>query len=284
MLSIQPPMSQVKKPNREKHQAALNALQSQVDVLTKKRQALWDVIKDVKNRVGKKNSERHALRINVVNSLKHKKNTLIKQKKVICRNLDARKVDTEKKMKDEKHIQRNLKYSSMEWNEAEIENLQTQQETTTLTLSQEKMLLKQMNRLQATKKVQQCKSTKALLKESRRQSLLKERRKMEMRTELLLKERRAQLFLKERQNQMLIKERRTRSLINEKDRDIDIVTTALDEVITMIQNHRDMGRKVIQGLYTELNAYTIKIAAIFAEKAALCTAFRQDMHYWRRNS
>ena len=235
----------MEKPNKEEHEAALNALQEQVDALKKERQALQDKIKEAMNPGGEKSSVLNGLRTKM-STLKQKKNTLIEQKKVLRGTLDASKASADKIMKDKKDVKSNLKYSSMQEIDAEIKKLQIKQETTTMTLNEEKKLLKEIDQLQASKKfivVVQAKDTAMDDVQQQRKS--------------------------------------TQLLLNEKDKEIDIVSKELDEVMKVIkeQNDKDsVAREAIQGLFTELDTFKEKIAALLAEKDALRSVYREQQN------
>ncbi len=235
----------MEKPNKEEHEAALNALQEQVDALKKERQALQDKIKEAMNPGGEKSSILNGLRTKM-STLKQKKNTLIEQKKVLRGNLDASKASADKIMKDKKDVKSNLKYSSMQEIDAEIKKLQIKQETTTMTLNEEKKLLKDIDQLQASKKF----IVVVQAKDSAMDDVQQQRKS-------------------------------TQVLLNEKDKEIDIVSKELDEVMKVIkeQNDKDsVARGAIQGLYTELDAFKEKIAAILAEKDALRSVYREQQN------
>jgi uncharacterized coiled-coil DUF342 family protein len=235
----------VEKPNREEHDAALNELQAQIDAVKKERQAVQDKIKIATNPDSEKNSILNGLRTKM-STLKQKKNTLIEQKKELRSMVDASKASADKIMKDKKDVKSNLKYGSMDEIEAEIKKLQIQQETTTMTLNQEKKLLKEIDQLQASKKfivVVQAKDTAMEDVQQQRKS--------------------------------------TQLQINEKDKEIDIVSKELDEVMKVIKEHneKDSGaREAIQVFYNELDTFKEKMAAILAEKDALRTVFREQQN------
>ena len=223
----------------------MNALQEQVDALKKERQALQDKIKQAMNPGGEKNSELQGLRTKM-STLKQKKNTLIEQKKALRSTLDASKASADKIMKDKKDVKSNLKYSSMDEIEKEIKKLQIQQETTTMTLNEEKKLLKEIDQLQASKKF----IVVVQAKDSAMEDVQQQRKS-------------------------------TQSLINEKDKEIDIVSKELDEVVKVVKEHNDkdsVAREAIQGLYTGLDTFKAKIATILAEKDALRTVFREQQN------
>jgi uncharacterized coiled-coil DUF342 family protein len=235
----------VEKPNKEEHEAELNELQAQIDALKKDRQVLQDKIKEAMNPGGEKNTVIGGLRTKM-STLKQKKISLIEQKKILRNNLDASKASADKIMKDKKDVKSNLKYGSMAEIDAEIKKLQIQQETTTMTLNQEKKLLKEIDQLQASKKfivVVQSKDTAMDDVQQQRKVL--------------------------------------QAQINEKDKEIDIVSKELDEVMKLIKEHNDkdtVAREAIQGLYTELDTFKGKIAEIVAQKDALRNVFREQQN------
>jgi len=74
------------------------------------------------------------------------------EKKEIRTRLDATRNQTEKLFDVQKAAKANIKFSRVEDIDAEIKKLQKRQETTSMSLSEEKRLIKEMDQLQASKK------------------------------------------------------------------------------------------------------------------------------------
>jgi uncharacterized coiled-coil DUF342 family protein len=87
-----------------------------------------------------------------LNQLKATKGALITEKKAMRAQLDAAKNQTDKLIKDKKDSRSNVRFSTIKEIEDEISKLNRIQETTTMTLQEEKKLIKEMEQLQASKK------------------------------------------------------------------------------------------------------------------------------------
>jgi uncharacterized coiled-coil DUF342 family protein len=83
--------------------------------------------------------------------LRQKKGQLIDQKKAIRAQLDAIKGVADKLVKERKDTRSTVKFSSVAEITAEISKLQKRQETTSMSLQEEKKLLKEIDALQASK-------------------------------------------------------------------------------------------------------------------------------------
>jgi len=99
-----------------------------------------------------------------LNELKTSKQSLINEKKALRAQLDSARNKTDKIIKDKKDARSNVKFSSLEEINKEISKLQRQQETTTMSLTEEKRLIKEIDALEASKKfVQDLKSKDAAM-------------------------------------------------------------------------------------------------------------------------
>jgi uncharacterized coiled-coil DUF342 family protein len=219
-----------------------------MDALKAERQAVRDKIKEAMS--GEKNSALTELRTQM-NVLKQKKNVLFEQKKALKASLDQSKASADKIMKDKKDVKSNLKYSSMDEIEKEIKKLQIQQETTTMTLNQEKKLLKEIDALQASKKfivVVQAKDTAMEDVQVQRKSI--------------------------------------QAQIQEKDKEIDAVSKELDAVLKVIKEHNEKdssAREAMQALYTEADSFKGKMDEVMKEINALRDAFREQQNAFYQN-
>ena len=93
-------------------------------------------------------------------ALRDKKAALINEKKAIRAQLDSLKVAGDKLVKDRNDQRSSVKFSSPEEIDKEIAKMQRRQETTSMSLTEEKKLLKEMEVLRASKdKIKDLKST-----------------------------------------------------------------------------------------------------------------------------
>lgn len=85
--------------------------------------------------------------------LRSKKSILINEKHGIRNRLNELKAQTDRLLNDRKSGKQTLKFTKMEDIEEELRKLKIAQETTSMSLSEEKRLIKEIDSLQASKKV-----------------------------------------------------------------------------------------------------------------------------------
>lgn len=184
-------------------------------------------------------------------ALKLKKNELIEEKKQMRAVMEEAKTTTDKLVKDKKDVKSNLKFSSIEEIEKEIAKLKRRQETTTMSLTDEKKLIKEMEALSASKKYVATLQAKDTAMED-----VKEQRKT------------------------------IQQQIAAKAKEIDAVTKELDQIMNVIkeQNEKDsVKRGSIQGLFQERDSFKGKVAQLIKEKDALRNAYREQNNAWYQN-
>ena len=87
-----------------------------------------------------------------MSALKKKKNDLIEEKKKMRARLDEAKNQTDKISKEKKDARSNVKYTDLAEIDKAIKELQRKQETTSMSLSEEKKLIKEIDALKNSKK------------------------------------------------------------------------------------------------------------------------------------
>jgi len=183
-----------------------------------------------------------------MNGFKTQKTALIDQKKAMRGQLDQAKTQSDKLIKDKKDTRNNVKFTTLAEIEAELKKLQRLQETTTMSLTDEKKLIKEMDALQGSKKfVADIKDKDAAMDNVRDQ------RKSIM------------------------------ELIRDKDKEIDAVSKDLDEVMVTIKamNEKDSGKRdAIQGLFKERDEFKKQMGTKLKEKDALRDDFRTQNNAW----
>jgi len=149
LFDLTKPLKRVERPLKEEHEAELAKLTEEVDQLKIQRQAVQTKIDYVmdNNRNSEVSRERDALA-----RLRSQKGALIGEKKAIRARLDATRNQSEKLFDNQKSARANIKFTKIEDIDAEIKKLQRRQETTSMSLSEEKKLIKEMDQLQASKK------------------------------------------------------------------------------------------------------------------------------------
>jgi uncharacterized coiled-coil DUF342 family protein len=183
-----------------------------------------------------------------MNTIKAKKQKLIDEKKAMRAQLDQHKAAGDKLLKDKKDVRSNLKFGTLAEIEAEIKNLQRQQETTTMTLQQEKKLIKDMDALAASKKLVAVVQAKDVAMDD-----VQQLRKL------------------------------LQANIQEKDKEIDAVTKELDVVMKGMKdiNEKDTSKRdAMQALFAERDAFKTRVSALIQEKDSLRNAFREENNAW----
>jgi uncharacterized coiled-coil DUF342 family protein len=138
----------VEKPDKNAHDKELEDLAAQAKAIQDERQSVQDQI-DGKTTAPKNNEisgEREALA-----QLRAQKGSLINDKKKILTKLDAIKAQADKIVKDRKDTRANIKFSKVEDIDKELTRLKKKQETTSMSLSEEKKILKEIDQLKASK-------------------------------------------------------------------------------------------------------------------------------------
>ena len=215
-----------------------------------------DKLKEDKNKVQEKidaamqagkntevGKEREALQ-----QLRKKKGELIDEKRAIRAKLDAIKSTTDKLAKDRKDTRSSIKFSSIEEIDSEIAKLQRRQETTSMSLQDEKKLIKEMDALKASKEhVKKLKSSETDLDNA------KEKRKA------------------------------IAADIGAKDKEIDAVSKEIDTRQTKInelQSKEKDKRSSVDKLFKEREDLKKAIAGKLKEKDATRAVFREENDKW----
>jgi uncharacterized coiled-coil DUF342 family protein len=183
-----------------------------------------------------------------MNGLKTRKGALIDEKKAMRAQLDQNKNQSEKIMKDKKDARNNVRFNTLQEVEAEIAKLQKQQETTTMTLQDEKKLVREMDTLQLSKQfVADLKSKDAAM------DGVKEQRKT------------------------------IGQQIKDKDVEIDALSKEIDEIMIVIKamNETDgTKRDAIQGLFKERDEFKKQMGQLLKQKDAIRDEFRTQNNAW----
>ena len=236
---------QVEKPDKDEHDKQLAEINEMFEKLKEERRKMQETIDGTLNKgkgseIGK---QRDALKI-----LRDKKGALINEKKVIRAQLDSLKAAGDKLVKDRKDQRSSVKFSSPEEIDKEIAKLQRLQETTSMSLTDEKKLIKEMDALKASKdKFKNLKSTETDMEDIKRQ----------------------------------------RKTINDsiaaKDKEIDAVTTEIDafqaKIKAMSENETDK-RSTLDDLFKKRDELKKTIADTLKEKDALRDGFREKNNAW----
>eukprot|EP00538_Stauroneis_constricta_P000570 CAMPEP_0119556182 /NCGR_PEP_ID=MMETSP1352-20130426/8198_1 /TAXON_ID=265584 /ORGANISM="Stauroneis constricta, Strain CCMP1120" /LENGTH=554 /DNA_ID=CAMNT_0007603085 /DNA_START=62 /DNA_END=1726 /DNA_ORIENTATION=+ len=148
LYDLSQPIPHVARPNKVDHEKNLADLTAEFDALREQRKGLQDQIEAALNKG--KGSEVGKLR-EVLQKLRQQKGKLIDEKKAIRAQLDVIKSASDKIAKDRKDTRSNIQFSSLEQIEAQIKKLQRLQETTSMSLQEEKKLIREVDSLKASK-------------------------------------------------------------------------------------------------------------------------------------
>ena len=142
---------QIERPSKEEHDAAIAAIDSAIDTLRADRRGLQSKIDSALGSNKNKNSplgrERDAL-----NKLKNRKGLMIEQKRQIRTRLEIIKTNADRIIGQTKNARSGMKFTTVPDIEKEISRLQRKQETSSMSLADEKKLIKEIEALQASKR------------------------------------------------------------------------------------------------------------------------------------
>jgi uncharacterized coiled-coil DUF342 family protein len=236
----------VDKPDKARHDKELQEISDAIDAIKAERQKVQDEI-DAAMNDPESRSALGDLRTKM-NAVKLQKNALIEEKKVMRNQLDATKNQTEKLIKDKKDTRSNIRFNTLEEIEAEVAKLKRQQETTTMSLNEEKRLIKEMEALQASKRF-----VVDLKNKDTAMDTIKDQRKT------------------------------ISAQIAVKDKEIDALTKEMNEVMEKIKTINDAEstkKDAIQGLYKKRDEFKKDVGAKLKEKDAIRDAFREENNAW----
>lgn len=183
-----------------------------------------------------------------MNALKKKKLAMINEKKLIRAELDNLKAVGDKLAKDRKDTRSTVKYGSLEEIDREIKKLQTRQETTSMSLSEEKKLVREMDALMASKDtIKDLKSKEGDFEDIR------------------------------------AKRNSVNNSIKAKDKEIDAVSKEMDTIgakIKALAEKQTDKRKGLDGLFKDRERLNKEIAVVLKEKDAIRDEFREKNNKW----
>lgn len=183
-----------------------------------------------------------------LNQLKNKKNALIEEKKAIRAKLDQAKNQADKIQKDRKDARSSIKFTDVAEIDSEIAKLQRKQETTTMSLQEEKKLIKDIDALKNSKKfVADLKDKETAMED------VKEQRK------------------------------NIQTMIAAKDKEIDEISKQIDAKMTVIKgmNEKDSEKRdKLQEWFKERDDLRAKFTEKLKEKDALRAEFRDKNNAW----
>ena len=234
------------RPDKAVHEKEIEELNSTMDSLKEARKKLQEKIDASMNDPESKSKLQEAR--TKMNGLKTKKNALIEEKKKLRAQLDQAKNQTDKIVKDKKDAKSNVKHKSVEEIDEAIKKLHRKQETTSMTLNEEKTLIKEISALQNSKKfVADIKNKDAAMLD------IKEQRKL------------------------------VAAQITAKDKEIDGFSKEIDEIMKVIKgvNEKESSKRdTVKELFKERDDIKKKMDDTVAARNALRAANREKMNKW----
>mmetsp|Transcript_63055 Transcript_63055/g.174397 ORF Transcript_63055/g.174397 Transcript_63055/m.174397 type:complete len:460 (+) Transcript_63055:3-1382(+) len=213
--------------------------------MKEERRKIQEVIEGTLNKGKGSEAGKHR---DAMKALRDMKGALINEKKAIRAQLDSLKAAGDKLVKDRKDQRSTVKFSSPEEIDKEIAKLQRQQETTSMSLTEEKKLIKEMDALKASKnKIKDLKSTETDME------AIKLKRKV------------------------------ISDSIAAKDKEIDAVSKQIDagqEKIKELSDKDTEKRSALDGLFKKRDDLKKAIADKLKEKDTLRDAFREANNAW----
>jgi len=148
LFDLSKPIPKVEKPDKPSHDEEVETINTTIDTLKEKKKTIQDQIELALT--GGKNSaagkEREGLK-----QLRSTKGSLINEKKAMRARMDLTKKAADSLMNDRKAARSNVRFNDVESVEKEIKNLMNRQESISMSLTEEKRLLKEIDALQQSK-------------------------------------------------------------------------------------------------------------------------------------
>lgn len=245
IFDLTKPIPRVEKPMKEKHDAQIAAINEEIDSLKDDKKIIQDKIDSEMD--GNRNSavgkEREALKV-----LRDKKGALIDQKKAMRERFNTTRNQSDRLRDARKVTKSNIRFSDVGTINAELEKLRRRQETTSMSLSEEKRLIKEMDALQASKSHV------------------------------------AELNVKDANIDDVMKQSKViKSDINAKDKEIDAVQVEVEAQMKKLDALRGVegeARNLKKTMFSERDAFKEKIGAKMDERSALRKEFNADNDKW----
>mmetsp|Transcript_11083 Transcript_11083/g.15588 ORF Transcript_11083/g.15588 Transcript_11083/m.15588 type:complete len:523 (+) Transcript_11083:144-1712(+) len=245
LYDLSQPIPREQKPDKEKHEAEIAAINDEIESLKEQRKTIQEKIEEAMD--GKGNTavskEREALQ-----QLRKKKGALIDEQKVLRARFGNLKAESDRLFTDRKAAKANIRYNDVKTIDEEIMKLKRRQETTSMSLTEEKRLIKEIESLQSSK------SAVAELS-SKDESIddIKEKFKS------------------------------VKAEIAAKEKEIDAVKAEIDkqnEAVKALGDQEGEARQKTKGMISERDEIKLKIGSKMDERSAIRQAFREASDKW----
>jgi len=245
LYDLTKPIPKEEKPDKEAHDAEIEAINASIDTLKNTKNTIQTTIETALS--GGRNSAAGQQR-EAIKKLRNKKGELINQKKVLQKTLEINRKQADNLLNDRKAAKATVRFSSVEAIEEEVQKLQSKQETTSMSLQEEKRLIKEIESLQKSKStVAAFKATDASID-----------------------------GVKEQRKNISIQ-------LKAKDVEIDAVQVEIEEkqkVLDEMKNTEDELRKNLDGLKKERDSLRKEIGDKMDERNAVRKTFQEKNNKW----
>lgn len=245
LYDLSKPIPRVEKPDKTAHDKRLDELNAQFEKLKKDKSKVQDKIEAAMN--SGKNTEIGKAK-DAMLVLRQKKGKLIDEKRIIRAELDVLKSMGDKLVKDKKDAKSNIRFNSVEEIDFEIKNLQRRQETTSMSLTEEKKLIQEINALMSSKD-----KVKDLISKDVSLDGVKKKRGV------------------------------INDNIKAKDKEIDAVTDEMDVVgakIKALSEKETDKRSVLDDLFKQREILKKEISVVLNEKDTMRDDYREKNNEW----
>jgi len=242
---------QIERPSKESLEAEIAAIEADIEAIRAERKALQSKIDSaIGGNKQQKNSplgrERDAL-----NKLKNRKGLMVEQKRHIRTRLENIKADSDRLNDQTKHARSGMKFTTVAEIDKEISRLRYKQETSSMSLSDEKKLIREIENLQASKRTAEELQSKKSSLES-----IKEDRKT------------------------------VQAELNAKSAEIDAIQKEIDAqalVVKEMTDKQSSQRGAVDDLIKQREDLKTKMDEKFKEKNELKTQFHEKTNDWYNN-
>lgn len=251
LYDLSKPIKRIDRPSKESHEAEIATIDAEIESIRADRKALQNKIDAV---IGgnkqQKNSplgrERDAL-----NKLKNRKGLMVEQKRHIRTRLENIKADSDRLNDQTKNTRSGMKFTTVVDIEKEISRLRFKQETSSMSLADEKRLIREIETLQASKRTAEELQSKKSSLES-----IKEDRKT------------------------------VQAELNAKSNEIDAIQKEIDaqsKVVQDVLDKQSSKRDTVDDLIKQREDLKAKMDEMFKEKSELRIQFHEKTNDWYNN-
>ncbi|KAL7493035.1 hypothetical protein ACHAWT_002345 [Skeletonema menzelii] len=248
LYDLSKPIKRIERPSKDEQNAAIAAIDEEIDALREERNV---VQKKIDESMGKQKNTPIGRERDALNKLKNRKGLMIEQKRQIRARLEIVKMKADQLIGQQKNARSTMKFTNLADIEKEINRLQRKQETSSMSLSDEKKLIKDIEALQASKRTaEELKSKQGDL------DTIKDDRKA------------------------------IQGDLNAKDKEIDSIQKEIDaqsKVLKDLVDKQSSQRGTVDELVKQRDALKGKIDDKFKEKNTLRTEFREKTNDWYHN-